>query len=80
MEPQYMILGHAAGAAAALALERSVAVQDVPVRELLSILRAEGAVFELGLEHQAKALAAIRNKFAPARSTRPAPWERPARP
>jgi hypothetical protein len=33
MEPQYMILGHAAGAAA-LAIKSRVAVQDVPVPEL----------------------------------------------
>ena len=78
MEPQYMIIGHAAGVAAALALKRNVAVQDVPVAELQTVLQGEGGVFEQGFEHQLNALTAIRQKFAPVRSTRPAPWSRPA--
>lgn len=79
MEPQYMIIGHAAGVAAALAIQQKIAVQDIPVAELQKILKAEGGVFEYGAEHQARALAAIRQKFAPpARSGGPAPWHRPA--
>jgi hypothetical protein len=79
MEPQYMILGHAAGAAAALAVAGSSAVQDIGVAELQKRLRDDGAVFEYGAEHQARALAAIRKRFAPPPAKGPAPWARPAR-
>jgi hypothetical protein len=79
MEPQYMIIGHAAGVAAALALKHNVAVQDVPVSELQTILREEGGVFEQGHEYQLKALSAIRSKVNPPPARRgPAPWARPA--
>jgi hypothetical protein len=78
MEPQYMLLGHAAGVAASLALKRSVAVQEVPIAELQKQLLAEGAVFELGIEHHNRALALIRQRYAPPPRTGPAPWARPA--
>ncbi len=76
MEPQYMILGHAAGVAAALAVKNGSAVQDVDVPSLQKQLLAEGAVFELGAEYQNKGLAAIRRMFQPASRGR-APWGRP---
>lgn len=44
MEPQYQMLGEAAGTAAALAGSRGTAVQDVDVNELQSRLRDAGAV------------------------------------
>jgi FAD dependent oxidoreductase len=44
MEPQYMILGEAAGVAAALAVKQKVAVADVPVEKLQTQLREEKAV------------------------------------
>ncbi|MGA2847723.1 MAG: FAD-dependent oxidoreductase [Terracidiphilus sp.] len=44
MEPQYMIIGQAAGVAAALAVRDRVAIQDVPIAELQRRLRAHGAV------------------------------------
>jgi len=47
LEPQYMIMGHAAGAAAALAVSGGVAVQDVPVARLQSILRSQHAILDL---------------------------------
>jgi len=78
MEPQYMLIGHAAGVAAALAARSASAVQDVNVAELQKKLLAEGAVFEYGAEFQAKALAAIRQILQPAPARRRAPWARPA--
>jgi hypothetical protein len=47
MEPTWMMLGHAAGIAAAQAARRSVAVQDVDVAELQQSLRDEGQVLSL---------------------------------
>ncbi|MBA3842816.1 MAG: FAD-dependent oxidoreductase [Actinobacteria bacterium] len=44
MEPTLMLLGHAAGLAAAQAARRSVDVQDVDVRDLQDSLRREGQV------------------------------------
>ncbi len=79
MEPQYMILGHAAGVAAALAVEHSSPVQEIPVAELQKRLRSQGAIFEYGAEHQAQALAIIRKMFAGPPRRGPAPWARPSR-
>jgi hypothetical protein len=79
MEPQYMILGHAAGIAAALAIESGSAVQDVSIRDLQERLKSEGAVFEYGIEFQNQGLAAIRKKFAGPPRKGPAPWARPAK-
>jgi hypothetical protein len=44
MEPVYMILGHAAGVAAKLAIEKGVAVQDIDTRELGARLARQGVV------------------------------------
>jgi hypothetical protein len=77
MEPQYMLLGHAAGTAAGLAVKHGVAVQEVPIAELQQLLLAEGAVFELGIEHHNRALALIRQRYAPPPRKGPAPWARP---
>ncbi|MDH4179605.1 MAG: FAD-dependent oxidoreductase [Armatimonadota bacterium] len=78
MEPQYMIIGHASGVAAALAVKKEVAVQDIPVAELQKALLNEGAVFEYGIEHHNKALALIRQRHQPPARKGPAPWARPA--
>ena len=77
MESQYMLIGHAAGIAAALAARSGSAVQDVNVAELQKKLLAEGAVFEYGAEFQARGLAAIRQIIQPARVRSRAPWARP---
>lgn len=65
MEPQYMILGHAAGVAASLAVKASKPVQDVPVPELQSILKSEGAVFEFVRTPQMDALQIIHRRMQP---------------
>ncbi|MGD0580667.1 MAG: FAD-dependent oxidoreductase, partial [Bryobacteraceae bacterium] len=46
MEPQYMILGQAAGVAAALAISGRTPVQEIPVAKLVFKLRQQGAVME----------------------------------
>ena len=42
MEPQYMMIGQAAGVAAALALRHGVGVHDVDVSELRRVLKSQG--------------------------------------
>ena len=46
MEPQYMILGHAAGVAASMAVRQSIAVQDVDTGALTRTLVQQGAILE----------------------------------
>ena len=46
MEPVYMIIGHAAGLAAKMAIDGAKAVQDIDTATLTERLRAQGAVFE----------------------------------
>ncbi|MFT4115749.1 FAD-dependent oxidoreductase [Bradyrhizobium sp.] len=47
MEPQFMIVGQAAGVAAALAARGNIPVQDIPVARLQSLLQKSGAVLDL---------------------------------
>jgi hypothetical protein len=47
MEPQYMIIGQAAGVAAALAIANHAAVQDISIEQLQKKLRSAGAVLHL---------------------------------
>ena len=65
MEPQYMMIGHAAGIAAALAIRGNSPVQDVAVPALQQQLKDEGAVFEYGPQPHQSALEIIRRRFAP---------------
>ena len=46
MEPQYMILGQAAGVAAKMAIAGKKAVQEVDTAELAARLKKQGATFE----------------------------------
>ena len=47
MEPQYMILGHAAGVASALAVESDVAVHRIDLELLRGRLREQGQILSL---------------------------------
>ena len=47
MEPQYMILGQAAGTAASLAIQKNIPVQQVSVPELQGVLRSHGAYLNI---------------------------------
>jgi hypothetical protein len=47
MEPQYQMLGHAAGVAAAMAARRGRAVQDIDVSSLQDALRDGGAILSV---------------------------------
>jgi hypothetical protein len=66
MEPQYMILGHAAGLAASLAIRNSRAVQDIPMAELQKLLRSQGAVFDYVRPPQQDAFDLLRRLMRPA--------------
>ncbi len=46
MEPQYMLIGQAAGIAAKMAIENKVAVQAINTQQLSAKLKSLGAVFE----------------------------------
>jgi hypothetical protein len=56
MEPQYMILGHAAGVAARLAIESAKPVQAIDVAALIAALKKQGAVTGYVPSPQAPAL------------------------
>jgi hypothetical protein len=47
MEPQYMIIGQAAGVAAALAIRTNTSIQEVAIPELQRRLHAQGAILHL---------------------------------
>src|SRR5207237_5326937 len=47
MEPQYMIVGHAAGVAAKMAIDRHMALQDVDRGALAVKLKAQRAVLDI---------------------------------
>jgi hypothetical protein len=56
MEPQYMILGQAAGVAAKLATAAGKPVQEIDTAELTRVLRSEGAILEYEPNAQTEAL------------------------
>lgn len=65
MEPQYMIIGHAAGVAAALAIKSALPVQQISVPDLQKALKAEGAVFHYEKSEQHDALDWLMRSLAP---------------
>jgi hypothetical protein len=77
MEPQYMILGHAAGLAAAQAAKTNANLQDIDIQALQKQLLEEGAIFEDTPEALNKSLTQIRKRYAPPARKGPSPWSRP---
>lgn len=65
MEPQYMILGHASGIAAAMAVEANVPLHGIAVPQLQKTLKSEAAVFEYVETEQSKAIELLRNRYRP---------------
>jgi len=76
MEPQYMMLGHAAGLAAAAAARSGASVQETDVPALQARLKQEGAVFERGANFQEEALAILRARYRAPAPTGPKAYER----
>ena len=60
MEPQYMIIGQAAGVAAKLANASKRPVQEVDVAALIARLKTQGTTFEYTPNHQNSAAALIK--------------------
>ena len=68
MEPQYMILGQAAGVAAAMAIRRSLAVQDIDTAALTRTLVEHGAILEYTPTSAGGAGGALPRQVAPPRA------------
>ncbi|HKD10386.1 MAG TPA: FAD-dependent oxidoreductase, partial [Bryobacteraceae bacterium] len=62
MEPQYMILGQAAGVAAKMAIEGKRPVQEIDTGALTEKLRAQGSVMEYAPSPQGSALNGARGR------------------
>jgi FAD dependent oxidoreductase len=65
MEPQYMILGQAAGVAAAMAIRGRLAVQDIDTAALARTLAEHGAILEYTPTVQSALVARFRGKWPP---------------
>ena len=72
MEPVYMMLGHAAGDAAHLAIAAKSSVQKVDVGRLRTLLAQEGAILDAGYQPTVRSRGApsIRCRARPSRSRR----------
>ena len=56
MEPQYMMMGQAAGVAAKLAIANNLPIQDIDTKELTKMLKAQGVILEYVPSSQAPIL------------------------
>jgi hypothetical protein len=65
MEPQYMIIGQAAGVAAAMAIATNAAVQDIDTAQLTRTLAGHGAIFELHADQQAGIVSRFKGRWPP---------------
>jgi hypothetical protein len=65
MEPQYMILGQAAGVAAAMAIHGNVAVQEIDTAALTRTLVEHGAILEYVPTVQSTLVSKFRGKWPP---------------
>jgi hypothetical protein len=74
MEPQYMIIGHAAGVAAKLAISGNKPVQEISVPELQKILKSQGGVFEYVPYPQQGAMGIVQRLMQPTGPAR-SNWE-----
>ncbi|HXB67601.1 MAG TPA: FAD-dependent oxidoreductase [Candidatus Acidoferrales bacterium] len=66
MEPQYMILGQAAGVAAAMAIRAGVALQDIDTRQLVRTLVEHGAILEYAEPAQSRLVNRFKGAWPPA--------------
>jgi hypothetical protein len=65
MEPQYMILGQAAGVAAAMAIRGGLALQDIDTAALTRTLVEHGAILQYKPDAQSAVVARFRGKWPP---------------
>ncbi len=65
MEPQYMIIGHAAGIAAQLAISGRRPVQQISVADLQRVLKEQGAIFDYIPTPQQGAIGIIQKLLQP---------------
>jgi hypothetical protein len=66
MEPQYMILGQAAGVAAFMAIRGSQAVQEIDTAALTRTLITQGAIVDCKTQPQASIIARFHGRWPPA--------------
>ncbi|HJZ97738.1 MAG TPA: FAD-dependent oxidoreductase [Candidatus Solibacter sp.] len=65
MEPQYMILGQAAGVAASMAIRRNVAVQEIDTAALTRTLMEHGAILDYKTHPQSTVVARFKGRWPP---------------
>lgn len=65
MEPQYMIIGQAAGVAAKMAIDGGVAVQQIDAAKLTATLVAQDAILEYKADVQGRITGKLRGKLSP---------------